>query len=113
MTLTELRASYDADRSIAVDNAVAGPNRCRYCGKHWIPFARSGIDGHVACVVSEAFRAQLLAVTRQRPGPIVRELAAVLGVSESVVRGWIRFARNAETRAEAVAERRTRSRRTA
>lgn len=60
---------------------------CRYCGKRWLPFAGSRLDGHAACIVDEAFKRRVGEILRL-PTVTYAEVAEVLGVTSGVVRSW-------------------------
>lgn len=61
---------------------------CRYCGKRWIKYAGTMMDGHGGCFVTEQFRAELADHVFGATAP-VDAAAAVLGVSPSVIRLWV------------------------
>lgn len=66
----------------------AEPNTCRYCGRHWRQWAGSKLDGHAACMVTIDFKRRLAELIRSSPGVTYASIAAVIGVTPSVVRSW-------------------------
>ena len=79
--ITSQRARWDAS------DPGREPNTCRYCGRHWIPWAGSKLDGHAACVVTPEFKAHVAELLRA-PSISYAKIAAIIGVSASVVRSW-------------------------
>lgn len=66
----------------------AEPNTCRYCGKHWQPWAGSKLDGHAACLVTEDFKQRVGDLLRSSPTVTYGKIAEAIGVSAAVVRSW-------------------------
>lgn len=68
-----------------------GPNGtsvCRYCAGRWQRWEGSKLDGHAACVVTEAFKIQLAEVMRANPSISIKQVASVLDMSSQIVRSW-------------------------
>ena len=65
----------------------AEPNTCRYCGRHWMKYAGTKLDGHAACIVTEDFKREITEILRS-PSVTYRQLAEAIGVTASVVRSW-------------------------
>lgn len=61
---------------------------CRYCGKSWQKWARSKLDGHAACIVTEDFKRHVGAVFRASPRLTYATIAELLGVTPGIVRSW-------------------------
>jgi hypothetical protein len=92
VTLDELPAASAADRAAraaAVTIDKPGSRRCRYCGGSWQRNAGSRLDGHAACIVSEAFKAEVAALYRRDPLVTLGTLASACGVPRSVITEWI------------------------
>jgi hypothetical protein len=66
----------------------ADPSLCRYCGRRWLKYAGSKLDGHAACVVTEDFKQQIGDLLRSSPEITFKKVADAIGVTASVVRAW-------------------------
>lgn len=91
MTDAELLERYTAARrrmNLHAMHPVEQDGICRYCGKRWIKYAATKMDGHGGCFVTEQFRAQLAEHLFGSTAP-VDATARVLGVSTSTVRMWV------------------------
>lgn len=93
MTLADLRVEFVEARAFAVTNAkhtasACPPDTCRYCGKRWLKFAGSKLDGHGACYVTLEFRATVERVWRADPRLTVAHIATALDVPNSWVAIW-------------------------
>lgn len=90
----ELRDRFHIDRIVVsqrakwcADDPGAPPNTCRYCGRRWDSWARSRLDGHAACMVSESFKQHVGQILRA-PTVTFASVADVLGVTTGTVRSW-------------------------
>lgn len=92
MTPDEIKTQYRRARR-AVDRkakftALECPQKtCRYCGRFWLQWKGSKLDGHAACVVDLLFK-HTLRVVFIDPTVTYDQVAKVLGVTPSVVRSW-------------------------
>lgn len=92
MTLAKLRDEFFAARAEQQKRArfsvdACPPRTCRYCGRFWLKWEGSKLDGHAKCSVTERFR---FALRQALLDPMVtyEEVAKLLGVSISVIRSW-------------------------
>lgn len=96
--LADLAAAYGDARSRPIAGAEDVPDRCRYCGRWWRPWSGSKLDGHASCVITEAFKQQLLETLDRNPGLQLRAVAEALAVTIASVRCWVSDARAARGR---------------
>jgi transposase-like protein len=93
-----LRSAYADAR--ATRHATARPAtlsfRCRYCGEHRADVRNSPFDGHSRCVITSEFALRVLELTEHGYGMV--HVAAVLGVSKTVLGVWTRVALDARSR---------------
>jgi hypothetical protein len=96
MTLEQLRRRYEFDRMLTsahaywdADDPNAPANTCRYCGRHWLKWFGSKLDGHASCVVTDDFKQILHDRVWHAADITIVAAATALGVSESVMRSWI------------------------
>jgi len=66
----------------------ADPSLCRYCGRRWLKYAGTKLDGHAACVVTEDFKRQIGDLLRSSPEITFKHVAEAIGVTVAVVRAW-------------------------
>ena len=89
-----LAAFYAAKDAIAQralwkpDDPTLPLGTCRYCGKSWQKWARSKLDGHAACIVTEDFKRRVGAVLKASPRLTYATIAKLLGVTPGIVRSW-------------------------
>lgn len=90
MDLAGLRSTYDAERARLDANhpPITAVDHCRYCGKRWLRWHGSRLDGHVRCVVSQEFLHHVVEVLDGDARATYVSVAAALGVTPSVVRAW-------------------------
>jgi hypothetical protein len=88
--LDGLAYAYAEARADQLEHSEADEaDRCRYCGRSWIRWAGSKLDGHAVCTVTKAFRARLLGDMTSARGELTYDVvASKLGVSEATVQAW-------------------------
>jgi hypothetical protein len=101
LNLTTLRDAFRHSNMAASQRARwcdgdpgADPDTCRYCGRRWLKYAGTKLDGHAACVVTNDFKDQLAALLRSSPEITFAKAAAAIGVTQAVVRAWTYPIRN-------------------
>jgi len=94
MKLEEIRDEYKWARwsAGAAAKAPHSPesNFCRYCGEPWKPVAGTMHDGHVRCIVPRSFQEELHKLWWNSPTLSEQQIADILGITVSTVRGWFR-----------------------
>lgn len=96
ITIADLAAAFVDARTAASLTAVfpsasVPPKTCRYCGKYWLSWAGTHLNGHARCAVSLDFQRAVLTLYRSSPAT-VKQIAEVCGVSASNVAAWMRCA---------------------
>jgi len=91
----ELLARFYAAKDVIAQRALWKPDdptlplgTCRYCGRSWQKWARSKLDGHAACIVTEDFKHHVGTVLKASPRLTYAMIAKLLGVTSGIVRSW-------------------------
>ena len=93
MKLEQIQYEYKLARATAGSDAGLGnleDGHCRYCGQPWKPVAGTLHDGHVRCIVPRSFQEELHALWWNSPTLSEQQIADILGITVSTVRGWFR-----------------------
>lgn len=91
--LAEIRDRFRSERSSQSRCAKwcadhpAYPDLCRFCGRRWIKWAGSKLDGHAKCIVGDDFKAWLRDQLRD-PRLTYVAVADACDVSPAIVRSW-------------------------
>ena len=90
----KLRAEFHEARRVAalrarwdIDDPKAPPDACRYCERYWQRRARSQLDGHAACIVTDDFKRRIGEILRS-PSMTYALVAKTIGATPGMVTSW-------------------------
>ncbi len=83
-----LRARKEADAGAKYLALEAPHRRCRYCGKFWIMWPGSRLDGHVRCAVTPTFMYLVRDFFRRHTTTTYAVVANKLDVGFGAVTAW-------------------------
>jgi hypothetical protein len=105
LRVDDIAAAYALSRD-AADRAAgcAVDGKCRYCGRHWLRWPASQLDGHARCFVTEDFQDALWRLWLNDPKLSSRQIASACGVPIGYIKAWMYHADRRDRKARGLPE---------
>ena len=105
LRVEDIAGAYASSRDIVNREAApAADGKCRYCGRGWVRWPGSKLDGHARCLVTSDFQDALWRLWLQVPSLSSQRIAKICCVPVRYVSAWMFHADRRHRQAHALPE---------